>query len=313
MPPSKQQRRGQRAAARHLRVLLLRRGGYRDRWEAYAHDITPGEVSQSAVCQVVAQYLWDTGDRSERDVQLPRKLKDRISRALTDEDLSLETLRWLVAAFRLSADDARRVYELYRADILPRTIVGDLPPPGPPGTVRIPVHQTALLFEHHFVGAAGLPVRHHTQQTIFSLVDGLESYRYGIDTPDAAVRVRRGGTPSPVYPVGDAHYALDIVFPHPLRYGEEHYLDYWTLLHYSAPPPLEFRRAAHQRVEHLDMRIEFHPQKQPARLWWAQWRDYRDVPGEFIEREVMTLDEEHSARRYLDAMERAVVGFCWEW
>src|SRR5487761_1348130 len=85
MPPSEQQRRGQRAAARHLRVLLLRQGAYRDRWEAYAHDITPGEVSQSAVCQVVAQYLWDTGDRSEGDVRLPRKLKDRISRARNAE------------------------------------------------------------------------------------------------------------------------------------------------------------------------------------------------------------------------------------
>ena|SRR5487761_115716 len=313
MPPSEQQRRGQRAAARHLRVLLLRQGAYRDRWEAYAHDITPGEVSQSAVCQVVAQYLWDTGDRSEGDVRLPRKLKDRISRALTDQDLSLETLRWLVAAFRLSTGDAERVYELYRADILPTTIVGDLPPAGTAGAIRAPGHQTALLFEHHFVGAAGLPVRHHTQQTIFSLVDGLESYRYGMDTPEAEVRVRRGGTPSPIYPVGDTHYALNIVFPHPLRYGEEHYLDYWTLFHYSVPPPTEFRRATHHRVEHLDMRVEFHLQKQPARLWWAQWRDYRDVPGEFTERELMTLDEEHSARRYLDAMERAVVGFCWEW
>jgi len=27
----------------------------------------------------------------------------------------------------------------------------------------------------------------------------------------------------------------------------------------------------------------------------------------------MTLDEEHSAHRYLDAIEHTVVGFYWEW
>jgi hypothetical protein len=294
-------------------VLLLKQGAYRDRWEAYAHDIIPGEVNQSAVCQVIAQHLWDRGERSEADIQLPRKLKDRISRALSDEELSLETLRWLVAGFRLAAHDAQRVYELYRAEIAPRTIVGDLPPRAASAGVRAPVHQTALLFEHHYIGSAGMPVRHHTQQTIFSLVDGLESYRYGIDTREAEVRVRRGGKPSEIYPMDDTHYALNIVFPHPLSYGEEHYLDYWTLLHYSVPPPAEFRRATHQRVEHLDMRVEFHPQKRPSRLWWAQWRDYRDVRAELIEREMMPLDEELSARKYLDAVERAVVGFYWEW
>jgi hypothetical protein len=313
MCPNERQKRGQRAAARHLRMLLLKPGPYRDRWEAYAHDISPGEVNQSAVCQVIAQHLWDKGERSEGDMKLPRKLKDRISRTLTDEDLSLETVRWLVAGFRLSQHDAQRVYELYRADIAPRTVVGNLPPRSGAAETRAPVHQTELLFEHHWIGPAGLPVRHHTQQTIFSLVDGLESYRCGLDTQEAEVRVRRGGKASDIYPVGDGHYALNIVFPHALRYGEEHYLDYWTLLHYSRPPPAEFRRAMHQRVEHLDMRVEFHPRKLPSRLWWAQWRDYRDARAEVTEREIMALDEDRSARKYLDSAERAVVGFYWEW
>jgi len=311
MSTNDRRKRGPRAAAQHLRVLLLKQGAYRARWEAYAHDITPGEISQSAVCQVIAQYLWDRGERSESDTQLPRKLKDRVSRALAAEEISLETLRWLVEAFRLSAHDARRVYELYRADIAPRTVVGDLPPRATLAGVPAPDHQTELLFEHHYIGPGGVPVRHHTQQTLFSLVDGLERYRYGLDTPEAEVRVMRGGKPSPMYLLGGEHYAVDIVFPHTLGYGEEHYLDYWTLFQYSVPPPAEFRRATHQRVEHLDMRVEFHPRRRPARLWWAQWRDYRD--GEVIEREVMPLDEELSARKYLDAVERAVVGFYWEW
>jgi hypothetical protein len=313
MATTERLKRGRRAAALHLRVLLLRQGAYRERWETYAHDIKPGEINQSAVCQVIAQYLWDTGERSESDIGLPRKLKDRISRALTGKELSLETLRWLVAGFELSAIDAQRVHELYRGETAPRTIVGNLPPRAGLAGVPAPVHQTALLFEHHYLGPAGLPVRHHSQQTIFSLVDGLESYRYGLDTPEAEIRVIRGGRPGHIYPVGDAHYAADIVFPHPLAYGEAHFLDYWTLFQYSVPPPAEFRRAMHQRVEHLDMRVEFHARKQPRRLWWTQWWDYRDVQDQVIERQVVTLDEEMSAHKYLDAVERAVIGFSWEW
>lgn len=130
MPWQERQKGGQRAAARHMRALLLRQGTYRRRWEAYAHDITPGMINQSAVCQVVAEHLWDTGERSEADLRLPRKLKDRVSRLLSDEEVSLETLRWLVEGFRLSAYDAQRVYELYRVEIAPTVIVGSLPPPG---------------------------------------------------------------------------------------------------------------------------------------------------------------------------------------
>jgi hypothetical protein len=32
-----------------------------------------------------------------------------------------------------------------------------------------------------------------------------------------------------------------------------------------------------------------------------------------VGREVVTLDAEHSAHRYLDSLERAIVGFFWEW
>jgi hypothetical protein len=116
-----------------------------------------------------------------------------------------------------------------------------------------------------------------------------------------------------VYEFAKGYYAVDITFPHPLSYGEEHYLDYWTLFHYQEPPKPEFRRGTHQRVEHLEMRVEFHESRLPGRLWWAQWEDYRDLHRGFVEREAMTLDEECSACKYLDAIEHTVVGFYWEW
>ncbi|MEP7022700.1 MAG: hypothetical protein ABJB47_02590, partial [Actinomycetota bacterium] len=102
-------------------------------------------------------------------------------------------------------------------------------------------------------------------------------------------------------------------FHHPLRYGEEAYLDWWTIFQYSRPPVTEFRRAAHRRVEHLDVRVEFHPGKHPRHLWWAQWADYRLPFEDIVEEEEVTLDEEHSAHRYLEAMEHTVVGFHWDW
>ena len=313
MPPSEQQGRLQRAAGAHLRQLLLRQGPYRDRWEAHAHDVRRSQLSQAAICQVIAGHLWETGDRDETDHALSRKLKDRVSRALNGDGLSLQTLRWFEEAFALSPHDAQRVHELYRGNLHPLTIIGTMPPPGPASGIRPPVHETTLLFEHHVIGRDGLPARHHTQQTIRSVVDGLTSYQYRIDTAEAEVRVTRGGTAGQLYAIGHGFYAVDITFPHPLLYGEERYLDYWTLLHYSAAPEPEFRRGSHPRTEHLDMRVEFSPGKLPANLCWAEWSDYRDLRGGIVDAEAVRLDEERSAHRYLEAIERTVVGFYWEW
>lgn len=302
--------RGQRAAGFHLRQLLRRPGPYRDSWERLARDARPDEIRQDAVCQVIADWLQDTGERGETDTGLARTLKDRVSRALGGRGLSLETLRWFEGAFRLSRNDRQRVRELYRGTLHPTVISGEL---SPPLTTKRPGHETTLLFEHHFLGPDGVPERHHTQQTVRSLTDGLESYQYLIDTPEAEVRVNRGGRKSDVYRLTRELWAVDITFHHPLRYGEEAYFDCLTVFHYTRPPSAEFRRAAHRRVEHLDMRVEFHPERRPRQLWWAQWADYRE-PAEFIvERDELALDEEHSAHRYLEAIEHTVVGFYWEW
>jgi hypothetical protein len=310
---NEQEARGQRAAGRQLRTLLLQVGPYRDRWEQAAKTIRLNEINQAAVCQVIAEYLWDAGERSDSERSLPRKLKDLVGRALSGEHLAPKTLECFVQAFELSPHDTQRVFDLYRGDIELMSIVGSLPPPDPDSGIRKPDHRTTLLFEHHFVGRDGLPVHHHTQQTIYSLVDGLTTYQYRIDTSEAEVRVKRGGTSGKIYAIGHEFYAVDITLPRPLRYGETQYLDYWTNIHYTAPPAPEFRRGAHQRVEHLDMRVEFHREKLPRQLWWAEWSDYRDVNSGIVEREQVSLDEERSAHRYLDAIEHTVVGFNWEW
>jgi hypothetical protein len=41
--------------------------------------------------------------------------------------------------------------------------------------------------------------------------------------------------------------------------------------------------------------------------------DYREPAASILEKEELALDEEHSAHRYLEAIEHTVVGFYWEW
>lgn len=310
MTQSERQAHGQRAAGLHLRHIILRPGPYRDEWEQHAHDVRPDDIRQEAVCTVIAGHLYETGEHDETDTGLARTLKDRVSRAFSGRGLSLQTLRWFEAAFRLSRRDVQRVRELYRGDIRPTVIVGKLPPPA--GELAAG-HETTLLFEHHFVGRDGMPARHHTQQTVRALVDGMATYQYRIDTPEAEVRVVRGGQAGQLRQISSQLWAADITFRHPLRYGEEAYVDYWTIFHYSEPPAAEFRRGAHRRAEHLDMRLEFHPGRLPRHLWWAEWADYRAPDEAIVEREPVALDEELSAHRYLEAIEHTVVGYYWQW
>jgi len=58
------------------------------------------------------------------------------------------------------------------------------------------------------------------------------------------------------------------------------------------------------------MRVEFHPDRLPAAVWWARW-DGTD--GDVLDQQQVELDSQHSAQRYLRSMDRAVVGFRWVW
>jgi hypothetical protein len=65
-----------------------------------------------------------------------------------------------------------------------------------------------------------------------------------------------------------------------------------------------------RQVDNLDMRIEFHPDKLPANVWWAHWDG---VDGAILEQEPVTLDIQQSAHRYVRSLEKTVVGFYWHW
>jgi hypothetical protein len=173
-------------------------------------------------------------------------------------------------------------------------------------------HATVSLHELHYIGPLGLPDRHRTVQVIRSLVDGLTSYPYRIDTDAADVQVVRGGHVGASYWADGVLYAFEIVLVRPLRMNETASIEYETTFSYAEPPPPEFRRAALARVDNLELYLQFHPHKLPERVWWARWDDYR--PGaQTVEQERIRLDTERSAHRFLPYVERTVVGFHWLW
>lgn len=170
-----------------------------------------------------------------------------------------------------------------------------------------------MLHEHHWLGPDGLPVRHRTQMNLRSRIDGLSNYQYRFDTPHVKVKTVRGGQCGELYQLSDDVWAVDLSFPRSLASGEMHYMEFWTLLNYDVPPPREMRRGTHGRTENLDLRVQFDPIKLPSAAWWAEWGHYRGPDNKVINQVLCSLDNELSMHRYLEAIERAVVGFCWDW
>jgi len=97
-------------AGQLLRNLLTSRTAYRRRWQQHARRMRQAEVSYAGVSQVVALYLWDQGLKPDTDTDLPRRLRDRVSRALQGEQLTYETLTWITEAFDFNAADSHDVW-----------------------------------------------------------------------------------------------------------------------------------------------------------------------------------------------------------
>jgi hypothetical protein len=127
------------------------------------------------------------------------------------------------------------------------------------------------LHEWHLVGADGLPVRHRTVHVLRALRPGLSSYTYRFDSREARVRAVRGCRAGAPRPDADGLMAVDLELPRSLAVGETAALEYETLFDWRSVPPPELRRGMRQRVERLDMRVEFSPLRLPARLEWAVW------------------------------------------
>jgi Arc/MetJ family transcription regulator len=287
-------------ACAYLRLLVLRPGEYRDRW-AGEHSHDPVEIDHNAVADVLRAAGTPTDP-------------DTVRRALTGVELTPDLLEAFIAAFRLSPRHAGRLRDVLRGTEAARVITGEAVGPaelyertGPPG------YETLALHEMHTLGPDGRPAEHQTIQVIRSTVDRLESYPYRFDTDELSVEVTRGGKVGQrIYRVNELLHAVDIVLDRPLSRGESSLLQMYSTFFYDSPPPTEFRRGLARATKDVSIWVTFHPHRLPSRVWAASW-DALDDDGRIISREAAELDSERSVNRRFDVVERAIVGFCWEW
>ncbi len=292
----------------YLRMLLLRPGDYRSRWERHAARPDPGQIDVIAVARVLAEARKVAQDSTVRD-----GLDETVRRALDGTVLNAEVLRMFVDAFALDGRDAGRLRELLRGSDSLRVITGEAQAlseawlgGGPPR------HETLALHELHILGPDGSPAEHQTIQVIRSLVDNLPSYPYRFDTDELAVEVIRGGRVGDrIYRIKKELYAVDILLTRPLAAGETTLTQVRTTFFYKTPPAPEFRRGLLRRTDDVTIWVKFHPARVPARVWQARWDgiDHARV----VDQRLVELDDDLAANERFGPIERAVVGFHWEW
>jgi hypothetical protein len=227
--------------------------------------------------------------------------------------LSRPTLELFAAAFHMEAGDVDRLQKIWEGSDMIRVLTGaKAVSPRTAAALRPISHETVSLHEHHYLGRDCLPSRHRTLQVIQALEDGLDRYPYRFDTDAVTVEVGQGcrGVAKPLYKVNGGLYAVALLLTRPLKAGETTTLEYWTSFHYGRPPRPEFRRAAVGRIENVDIRVEFHPDKLPRQVRWAVWDG---IDGDVIEEEDVIPDRENAVQRFLRVLENTVVGFHWGW
>ncbi len=312
---------GRRAAARYLRELLAQQGQYRRLWEQHVVRSRPGEITQLAVAEVLARHLWNHPRVAGDADVLPRQLKDTVARALSGTLLSRPTLALFIDAFGISDAHADRLWRLWegsgRISVLsgPRAMGSETE-----GELRSALgprrHQTVSLHDHVYVGSDGRVARTRTLQVIEAIADGLDRIPYLYDTNALTLEVGQGcrEVSGELFQISEGLYAATIPLARELSAGETISLEYVTT--YCSPGNLndprwrEFRRAVMRRLENFDMRVEFHPDMLPARIWWAVWDG---VDGNIVEREPVSLGGQYEVHRYLRSVEKTVVGFRWSW
>lgn len=306
---------GARNAARHLADQLATT--YRRAWDQpeYVERSRGGQVHYAAVAHVLAEYLHyhpREGRHQDREV-LSAQLVPLVSRALRGERLSRQALEIFIAAFRMREEHAEELRWQWEERIPGRVVTGSLPPLDGTSPGRPPRYKTISLHEFHYLGPDGQPTHHRTVRDIESLVDDLDVYRYRFDSDRVSVERLHGGTPGERYRIGASQWAVDIRLPRTLKRGQSHTLEFVTRFRDPEFDELCCRRVAHERFENVTMLVEFHREKLPRGVWWAEWKDYREPNITVIGKEPVELDRDNTVSHQLAALDRAVVGFMWEW
>jgi hypothetical protein len=312
---------GRVLAAAYLRQLLLKQGSYRRLWEQHVVRERQGEINQLAVAEVLAKHLWSYPRNSGDADVMPRQLKDSVSRALSGRLLSRPQLALFIDAFSIADSDAERLWRLWNGSasitvLSGRRAVAAQAEQDLRAALGPRRHQTVSLHDHVEVGSDGRLARTRTMQVIEAIAPDTGHLPFLYDTNAVTLELGQGcqGVTGRLYEIGEGVFATDIILSRTLDVGETSTLEYWTTYQYPGDPldprEREFRRAVIGQLENFDMRVQFHPERLPARLWWATWDG---VDGDVTEQEDVSLDVQCSAHRYLRSISRSVVGFYWIW
>jgi hypothetical protein len=312
---------GRRAASQYLQQLLLKPGAYRQSWERYVSRERRGTINQLAVAEVIARHLWSV-PRTPADAEVtPNQLKDTVSRALTGRLLSRPALSLFIESFGFSEHEAGRLWRLWNGSGSIGVMSGSHAVPlqaqrelaevlGPPR------HQTLALHDHVYVGEDGRIDHARMLHVIEAIAPGVDCVPFLFDTNVLTIEVGQGGKElnGDVQQLRGDTFLAEVLLARTLDLGETITLEYWITYRFPGDPAdpaeREFRRAVMRHAENIDMRVEFHPKRPPAQVWWAHWDG---TEGDVIQREAVTLDSQCSANRYLRSADKTVVGFYWQW
>ncbi len=310
-----------RAAAEYLRQLLLKPGPYHDAWRRHVARPRDGVINQMAVAEVIAARLRSAPGHPGDAQVMPYQLRDTVSGALSGRQLNAATRQLFVDAFGFAQHEADRLRRLSEGSSRINVLSG---------SHAVPVHaeqdvdhalgrrrhQTVSLHDHIYVGADGRIDGVRTMQVIEALAPDLDRIPFLCDTNVTTLEVGQGckGLTGELHSIGPSVFGTEILLARMLAVDEtitlEYRVNYRFPGDFTDPTETEHRRAVIRSLENLDMRVEFHPRRLPSQVWWGRWDG---VEGGVLEREVVTLDSQHSAHRYLRSLDKTVVGFYWQW
>jgi hypothetical protein len=312
---------GQRAAAEYLRQLLLKPGRYREAWQRYVTRPRDDVINQLAVAELIVDHLRSAQGRPGGAQVMAYQLRDTVAGALSGRQFSQQTLGLVIEAFELSEHEAGRLRRLWSGAATISVVSG---------THAVPVtaeqevdaavgkrrHHTLSLHDHIWVLQDCRIDRARTMQVIEATAQGVDRIPFMCDNNVLTLEVGQGCKElnGPIRQIGADVFATEILLARTLDLGETLSLEYWLSYRYPGDPAdpaeREYRRAVMRTVDNLDMRIEFHPDRLPAQVWWARWDG---IEGGVLGQELVTLDSQHSAHRFLRSLDRTVVGFHWRW
>jgi len=314
-------RESRRAAGEYLRQLLLKPGHYRGAWQQYVARPRDGVINQMAVAEVIASRLRATPGHLGDAQVMPYQLRDTVSGALSGQHFSADTLRLFIDAFGFAEHEVERLWQLWNGSTRIGVLSGNRAVTGQTQrelaeVLGRPRHQTLSLHDHVYVGQDGRIDRLRMLHVIEAIAHGVDRIPYLCDGNVLTIEVGQGGKEldGHVQQIRDDMFFAEILLARTLDLGETITLEYSVTYRFPGeladPAEREYRRAVMRHAENLNMRVEFHASRLPARVWWARW-DGDD--GEVVEREAVTLDRECSVHRYVRSVDKTVVGFCWDW